>query len=66
MELNGTDREYTNYWGEGGPCPSATLSTTNPPLTDLRLNNRLRGKVRANTRLYDGTACICVSAVKLA
>jgi hypothetical protein len=41
--------------GGGGPCPSATLSTTNPSLTDLGFNG-LRGEVRATTRLNHGTA----------
>jgi hypothetical protein len=44
----------------------ATSSTTNPSVPYLGFNPRLRGEVRATTRLYHGTGSECVSVVKLA
>jgi hypothetical protein len=37
-------------------CPSATLSTTNPTLTDPGSNPGLRGERPATNRLSHGTA----------
>jgi hypothetical protein len=52
MKLTGETRS-TRGWGN---CPSATLSTKNPTLTDPGSNPGLRGERPANNRLSHGTA----------
>jgi hypothetical protein len=44
----------------GKTCPSATLSTTNPTLTDPGSNPGLRDERSATNRLNRGTATLCV------
>jgi hypothetical protein len=46
--------EKRTTWGK--PCPSATLSTTNPTWTGPESNPDLRGEKPANNRLSHGTA----------
>jgi hypothetical protein len=50
LRWNDTDRNNRRTWRN--PCPSATLSTTNPTQT----NSGLRGKRLASTLLSPGTA----------
>jgi hypothetical protein len=52
MKLTGENRST-----RGKTCPSATLSTTNPPRTDPGSNPGLRGGGPAANRLGHGTAC---------
>jgi hypothetical protein len=49
-----TDRENQSI--RGRTCPSATLSTTNPTLTDPGSNPGLRGERPATNRLSHDTA----------
>jgi hypothetical protein len=51
MKLTGENRRT-----RGKPCPNATLSTTNPTLTDPGSNPGLRGDRPAANRLSHGTA----------
>jgi hypothetical protein len=51
MKLTGKNRST-----RGKPCPSATLSTTNPTWTDLGSNPGLRGERPATNLLSHGTA----------
>jgi hypothetical protein len=51
MKLTGENRRT-----RGKTCPSATLSTTNPTLTDPGSNPGLRGGRPATNRLSHGTA----------
>jgi hypothetical protein len=51
MKLTGENRSTL-----GKPCPSASLSTTNPTWTDPGSNPGLRGERPASNRLSHGTA----------
>jgi hypothetical protein len=51
MKLTGETRST-----RGKPCPSATLSATNPTWTDPGSNPCLRGERPATKRLSHGTA----------
>jgi hypothetical protein len=53
---NEIDRGQPKYWGGGGICHSATLSTTIPIWTDPGSNLDLRGERPAINRLSHGTA----------
>jgi hypothetical protein len=54
MKLTGETRSTRG--GGGETCPSATLSTKNPTLTDPGSNSGLRGWRPATNRLSHGTA----------
>jgi hypothetical protein len=51
MKMTGENRST-----RGKPCPSATMSTTNPTWTDPGSNPDLRGGRPATNRLSHGTA----------
>jgi hypothetical protein len=55
MKLTGENRST-----RGKPCPSATLSTSNPTWTDPGLNPGFRGGRPAANRLSHGTALLLV------
>jgi hypothetical protein len=58
MKLTGENRST-----RGKPCPSATLSTTNPTWTDPGSNPGLRGGRPAANRLSHGMALVtCLTA----
>jgi hypothetical protein len=59
MKLTGQNRSTP-----GKNCPSASLSTTNPTLTDPGSNKGLHVERPATNRLRHGTAIVVVNLLK--